>query len=141
MTEVVYNSKLTHYPRKRAAPMIDVPPPNSWDANSVRRLIVILLLGGAVFGGFVAWEVNNRIHNDDVCDYVTEMYKVANDDAYRTRVFNTGNDSTEWEYLKDIYGKDAASEIMDARWSGTALPSAFMAGAVIDACGEAPPSN
>ena len=121
--------------------MIDVPPPNSWDANSVRRLIVILLLGGAVFGGFVAWEVNNRIHNDDVCEFVTDMYEVANSDEYQNRVFNVTNDSTEWQYLKDVYGKDAASKIMDARLSGTSLPAAFTAGAVVEACGEAPTSN
>ena len=70
--------------------MLDVPPSNSWDANSVRRLIVILLLGGAVFGGFVAWQINNRIHSGDVCDFAKESYESVmsqpEDDAYMARL-------------------------------------------------------
>ncbi len=104
--------------------------------DPTRFLIVVAVALAVGFGA--SWIVNNEVHSDDVCDFARENYEIANSDEYQARVFNAANDSTEWNYLKEVYGKDAASEIMDARYSGTSLPAAFMVGAVIDACGEAP---
>jgi len=105
----------------------------------VRYFVVVLVVVFVGIGYFVGSSVQIRLHNDDKCDFAQENYEIANDVSYRTQVFDAGGGTSEWEYLKDIYGEDAASEIMDARWNGTALPAAFMAGAVIEACGEAPP--
>ena len=101
------------------------------------RFVIVVIVALAVGSG-IGWIVNDEVHGNDVCEFAKDNYEIANDDGYRAQVFNAGNDSSEWEYLKEVYGEDAASAIMDARYSATSLPAALMAGAVIDACGEAP---
>ena len=82
-------------------------------------------------------EIESSSRSDDVCSYVRKLYDAAVRDDGITKASLSGMDSGDWEYLKEVYGKDAAQEIMDARTRSPAAEGYFT-GAVIDACGEAP---
>ena len=109
--------------------------PEWYEVNNPVRFFVITAAALAVgFGG--GWVVHRDLHDSDaqnaVCERMTWLYQ--NKDLMNNLAYD------DWQDLKETYGEDAASAIMDARYSGGPMLGAILAEAV-KACGEAPSSN
>jgi len=107
-----------------------------YETDPIRFVIVVVVALAVGFGG--GWIVHRDLHADDaqnaVCDSMTELYE------NRNLGFNLAYDGNDWEILKETYGEDAASAIMDARYSGGPMTGAVLYSAA-EACGEPPSSN